>query len=51
MYSRNDYDGRGNLSLAGLTEFCGFFLRACIDQARFMGKMLATEDLQRRIDA
>jgi Fic family protein len=48
---RNDYDGRGNLSLAGLTEFCRFFLRVCIDQARFMGAILAIEDLQRRIDA
>ncbi|MBV5275748.1 MAG: Fic family protein [Lamprocystis purpurea] len=46
---RNDYDGRGNLSLAGLADFCRFFLQTCIDQARFMGGMLATDDLHKRI--
>jgi len=45
---RNDYDGRGNLSLAGLADFCRFFLQTCIDQARFMGGMLATDDLHNR---
>ncbi|HYN77305.1 MAG TPA: Fic family protein [Lamprocystis sp. (in: g-proteobacteria)] len=47
---RGDYDGRGNLSLTGLTEFCRFFLQTCIDQARFMGRMLATDDLHQRIE-
>ncbi len=46
---RNDYDGRGNLSLAGLADFCRFFLQTCIDQARFMGGMLAIDDLHGRI--
>jgi Fic family protein len=47
---RNDYDGRGNLSLEGLTGFCRFFLETCIDQARFMEQLLSTDDLHKRIE-
>ncbi|WP_295391830.1 Fic family protein [uncultured Thiodictyon sp.] len=46
---RNDYDGRGQRSAAGLAGFCRFFLQTCIDQARFMGALLATDDLHGRI--
>lgn len=28
---RNDYDGRGNLSLEGLTGCCRFLLETCVD--------------------
>jgi Fic family protein len=48
---RNDYDGRGNLSLEGLTGFCRFLLETCIDQARYMGELLATDGLHKRIEA
>jgi len=48
---RNDYDGRGNLSLEGLTGFCRFFLETCIDQASYMGGVLATDGLHKRIEA
>lgn len=37
----NDFDGRGNLSNRTLTEFCRFFLEACLDQAEFMNSLLA----------
>jgi len=48
---RNDYDGRGNLSLDGLTGCCRFLLETCSDQARFMGELLATDNLHKRIEA
>ena len=48
---RNDYDGRGNLSLEGLTRFCRFFLATCTDQARFMGQLPSTEQLHKRLQA
>ncbi|MBA4356112.1 MAG: Fic family protein [Desulfovibrio sp.] len=46
---RGDYDGRGPLSQAGLTGFCHYFLKTCIDQADFMGQMLDLPHLRRRI--
>lgn len=46
---RNDWDGRGNLSEAALTEFCAFFLTVCIDQVDFMESLLQPTQLIRRI--
>ncbi|MCY7279156.1 MAG: Fic family protein [Phormidesmis sp. CAN_BIN44] len=48
---RNDYDGRGNLSMAGLVGFCEFFLETCIDQIDFMTKLLEPTQLLNRIEA
>lgn len=46
----NDFDGRGNLSNRSLTEFCRFFLKACLDQAEFMNRMLALGDFLKRME-
>jgi len=46
---RNDLDGRGNLSDAGLAQFCRFFLRTAIDQVDFMTTLLDLDSLQERI--
>jgi len=48
---RGDLDGRGQLTLAGLGDFCRFFLATCIDQARYMGDLLRTDEMARRIAA
>jgi Fic family protein len=48
---RNDYDGRGNLSMAGLVSFCEFFLEICIDQIDFMTQLLEPMRLLQRIEA
>jgi Fic family protein len=48
---RNDYDGRGNLSMAGLTRFCEFFLETCIDQIDFMTNLLEPSRLLQRVEA
>jgi len=47
---RNDFDGRGSLSEAALTEFCEFFLRVAIDQVDFMESLLQPSELLRRIE-
>jgi Fic family protein len=47
---RGDLDGRGNLTEAGLAEFCRFFLAACIDQVTFMHELLEPAELLRRIE-
>lgn len=47
---QNDYDGRGNLSAAGLTGFCVFFLETALDQIQFMGKLLELPTLLARIE-
>jgi Fic family protein len=44
-----DLDGRGNLSLAGLRDFCIFFLESAIDQVEFMQGLLQPSELLRRI--
>ncbi|MHC2253578.1 Fic family protein [Bradyrhizobium embrapense] len=36
---RGDLDGRGNLTQAGLVDFCTFFLSSCVDQVAFMESM------------
>jgi Fic family protein len=47
---RNDLDGRGNLSMEGLREFCRFFLGVCIDQVEFMRSLLQPAEIIRRIE-
>jgi Fic family protein len=51
LQRRNDYDGRGNLSMAGLIKFCEFFLETCIDQIDFMSNLLEPNQFLQRIDA
>jgi len=46
---RGDYDGRGNLSEAGLIAFVRYFLETCLDQVTFMGEMLALDGFRRRL--
>lgn len=46
---RNDLDGRGNLSEEALAEFTKFFLNTCIDQVKFMEKLIQPEQLHARI--
>ncbi len=47
---RGDLDGRGNLTEAGLVEFCVFFLRSCLDQVIFMESLLEPQELLNRIE-
>ena len=46
---KGDLDGRGNLSDAGLNEFCQFFLQTASDQISFMSELLNLNDMQQRI--
>ena len=46
----DDYDGRGNISASGLTNFCIFFLETALDQIQFMGKLLELPNLLARIE-
>ena len=45
----NDVDGRGNLSLRALNDFSFWFLRVCLDQARFMTELFELNALKTRI--
>jgi len=45
----SDLDGRGNLSLRALQEFSAWFLRACLDQVRFMTELFDLETLRKRL--
>jgi Fic family protein len=47
---RNDLDGRGNLSLEALVEFCQFFLSTCVDQVEYMRSILEPAELLRRME-
>lgn len=47
---RGDLDGRGNLTEAGLVEFCIFFLRSCLDQVTFMESLMEPQELLNRIE-
>jgi Fic family protein len=47
----NNYDGRGNLTMAGLVQFCEFFLETCLDQVEFMRKLLDPASLLNRLEA
>lgn len=44
----NDLDGRGNLSLKGLLQFCEFFVDVMADQVEFMGRLLEMEQVHTR---
>jgi Fic family protein len=46
---RHDYDGRGNLSNEGLTQFCRFFLDVCLDQISYMNTLLILDGLLDRL--
>ena len=46
----NDYDGRGNLSDKGLSQFCVFFLEQVLDQISFMIGLIEPFQLQDRIE-
>lgn len=46
---RNDLDGRGNLSMEGLVQFCRFFLEVCLDQIKYMDELLRLDGLVDRI--
>jgi len=46
---RNDLDGRGNLSEEALVEFTQYFLETCLDQVRFMERLMQPERLRERI--
>lgn len=48
---RGDLDGRGNLTDAGLAEWARYFLDICEDQVNFMAKMLALDEMKKRIEA
>ena len=47
---RNDLDGRGNLSLEALVEFCEFFLGTYVDQVEYMRSILEPAELLRRME-
>jgi Fic family protein len=47
---RNDPDGRGNLSDAGLAAFCQFFLETVLDQIQFMSGLLGLPTLRTRVE-
>lgn len=47
---RNDLDGRGNLSDAGLAAFCQFFLETTLDQIQFMSGLLGLPALRTRVE-
>lgn len=46
---QGDLDGRGNLSLRALQEFCVWFLKVCVDQVRFMSRLFALDALMPRL--
>ena len=46
---RNDYDGRGTLSLEALVRFTDFFLESCIDQVVFMDGLLEPATIATRL--
>ncbi|RAI44663.1 Fic family protein [Rhodoplanes roseus] len=47
---RGDLDGRGNITQAGLDEFCRFFLSTCVDQVTFMEGLLEPAEMLRRME-
>lgn len=48
---RNDYDGRGSLSLIALRDFTEFFLRTCLEEVNCMDSLLDSDGTLRRGDA
>jgi Fic family protein len=51
MPRQGDLDGRGNLSLRALTEFCQWFLKISLDQINFMTELMEMETLAQRLSA
>lgn len=51
QHRRGDLDGRGNLTQAGLLDFCKFFLKTAIDQIDFMAGLMDLDGMQKRIQA
>lgn len=51
MPRRGDFDGRGNLTAAGLVEWIDFFLDICADQVGYMNRMFELDGMKRRIEA
>lgn len=49
LQRRNDLDGRGNLSEEALASFTRFFLETCIDQVKFMERLMQPDRLRNRI--
>ncbi len=47
---RGDLDGRGNLTQSGLSSFCAYFLRCCIDQVHFMEELMEPKELLNRME-
>lgn len=47
---RGDLDGRGNLTLSGLTRFTEYFLRTCLDQVQFMQELMLPEEFMNRVE-
>ncbi|KNZ31303.1 MAG: cell filamentation protein Fic [Methylibium sp. NZG] len=50
-HRRNDLDGRGNLTQAGLVDWIGYTLDVCIDQVEFMARQLDVASMRSRIEA
>lgn len=46
---RNDLDGRSDLSEEAMAEFTRFFLGVCIDQVKFMERLMVPDRLRTRI--
>lgn len=47
---RGDLDGRGHLSEASLLNFSVFFLKTCLEQVRFMRKIMRLDEIGPHID-
>jgi len=47
---QGDLDGRGSLSEKALTEFSAFFLSICLEQVRFMRKVMRLDEIGSHID-
>lgn len=47
---QGDIDGRGNLSLAALERFTGWFLTVCLDQVDFMSGLFELNTLEQRLE-
>ncbi len=48
-HRKGDLDGRGNLSLRNLEDFCAFVLKSSLDQVQFMSRLLDLDDLLTRM--
>lgn len=49
MPRQGDLDGRGNLSRRALADFTAWFLKICLDQVAFMGRIFELETLIGRL--